>query len=125
MEFHGNVGECWQECVDDYRHVARAYGLKQRQKLDYLHNLLSGDAKRFYLDVVDGCAPGFQQAVDMVGGEYNSIVRHTRVKHKLRLTQFESKDMETPDIFEKIYKNIATLSRQVPCALNGEECKVE
>ena len=42
MKFHGNEGECWQEYVDEYRPVARDYGLKQRQKFDYLHNLFSG-----------------------------------------------------------------------------------
>ena len=128
MKFHGNVGECWQEYVDEYRRVARDYGLTQHQKLDYLHNLLSGDAKRFYLDVVDGYASGFQQIVEMVQGEYNSTVRHIRVKNylnKLRLTQFEPEGMETSDSSEKIYKTITKLSRQVQRAFRGEEHKVE
>ena len=128
MKFHGNVGECWQEYVDEYRQVARDYGLNQKQKLDYLHNLLSGDAKRFYLDVVDGYASGFQQAVDMVEGEYNSIVRQTRVKNylnTLRLSQYESEGIETPASLERVYKTITKLARQVPRAFRGEEHKVD
>lgn len=79
MNFRGNVGDCWQEYVDEYRQVARDYGLTLKQKLDYLHNKLEEYAKRFYLDVVDGYASGFQQAFDMVECEYNSIVLETRV----------------------------------------------
>ena len=41
MKFHGNFGEFWQECVDEYRQVPRDYSLNQRQKVEYLHNLLS------------------------------------------------------------------------------------
>ena len=52
LKFHVNIGECWQEYVDEYQQVARDHKLSQQQKLDYLHNLLFGDAKRFYLDVV-------------------------------------------------------------------------
>lgn len=32
--------------------MARDYDLSQEQRFQYMHNILSGDAKRFYLDKV-------------------------------------------------------------------------
>ena len=53
-------------------------------------NLLQGDAKRFYLDKVDGYATSFQQAVAMLEDEYNSTVRETRVKNYLNSLRVSS-----------------------------------
>lgn len=68
-KFHGNIGECWQEFVDEYCQVAQDHNLTNVYKLDYLHNLVYGDAKRFYLDKVYGYPTSFQQAVNMVDTE--------------------------------------------------------
>ena len=127
MNFRGNLGECYQEYVSEYDQVTWNYGLTLKQKLAYLHSALARDAKRFYLDVVDGYASGFQQPVNMVEGEYNSIVRQTGVKNylnTLRLSQFESEGMETPESLERVYKTITKLSLQVPRAFRGKEHKV-
>lgn len=64
--FAGDIGECWQVYVDEYRQVATDYNLSPIQKLQFLHNLLSGNSKQYYLDIDDGYAIYFQQAVDMV-----------------------------------------------------------
>ena len=63
------------EFVDEYFQIRGDYSLSPTQKLQYLHILLSGDAKRFCLENVDGCAISFQQAVEMFEREYNSPVR--------------------------------------------------
>ena len=55
--------------MDEYSQIKRDYNLGPSQKLPYLHNLLHGDAKRFYLDKVDGYATGFQQAIAMLEEE--------------------------------------------------------
>ncbi|KAK1863391.1 hypothetical protein I4F81_005947 [Pyropia yezoensis] len=82
-KFSGNLGEPWMEYVAEYQQVARDYDLSQEQRFQYMHNILSGDAKRFYLDRVQSYATSFSQAVDMVSTEYNSIVRQNRVKNYL------------------------------------------
>ena len=69
--FSGALGESWMEFFDEYIHVCRDYALSPTQKLQYMHNLLSGDAKRFYLDRVDGYATSYQQAIDLIEKEYN------------------------------------------------------
>ncbi|GAB0493903.1 hypothetical protein MMPV_005190 [Pyropia vietnamensis] len=90
-KFSGDLGESWNEYVAEYQQVARDYELTASQKLQYMHNLLRGDAKRFFLDRVHGTAATFAQAVDMVSAEYNSIVPQDRVKNYLsglRLSSF-------------------------------------
>lgn len=47
-KFSGDLGESWMEFVDDYLQMCRDYSLTHVQKLQYMHNLLRGDAKRFY-----------------------------------------------------------------------------
>lgn len=43
-KFSGDLGECWQEFVDEYRQVTNDYALTEEQKLHYIHNILSKDA---------------------------------------------------------------------------------
>ena len=59
----GDLGESWIEVLDCDSHISRDYNHNPSQKLGYLHNFLHIDAKRYYLDKVDGIASGFQQAV--------------------------------------------------------------
>lgn len=116
-KFSGDIGKCWMECVDEYQQITRDYKLTPSQKLQYLHNILSKDASRFYLDRVSHYVTTFQQAVEMIDHEYNSIVRQTRVKNylnNLRVSEFESNGNEISVALAKVYKTILKLSRQVP-----------
>lgn len=82
-----------------------------------MHNILSGDAKRFYLDRVDGYATSFQQAIDLVEKEYNSAVRQARVKNylnHLRISTLESEGLDEAAALSKAYKVITKLSMQGP-----------
>ncbi|GAB0492781.1 hypothetical protein MMPV_004051 [Pyropia vietnamensis] len=127
-KFSGNLGESWSEYVAEYQQVARDYEMTASQKLQYLHNLLRGDAKRFYLDRVHGTAATFAQAVDMVSAEYNSIVRQDRVKNYLsglRLSSFVKDGTDVTAALEKTYKTISKLAPQVPRSHHGESYKVE
>lgn len=127
-KFSGELGECWMEFVDDYQQVAIDYNLSPPQKLQYIHNLLSKDAKRFYLERVATYAQTFQQAVDMVNQEYNSPVRQTRVKNylnSLRVSEFVKKGDEKSAALAKVYRLITKLSRQVPASHRGDAHKIE
>ena len=116
------------EFVDEYFQISRGYNLGPFQKLQYLQNVLHGDAKRFYLDKVDGYATAFQQAVAMLEYEYNSPVRQTRVKNylnSLRLSSYISQGVEASAALSKIYKSVIKLSKQAPRSHQGDAHKFE
>ena len=116
------------EYVDEYAQIARDYNINHIRRLQYLHKILRGDAKRFYLDRIDGYATTYQQAIDMINNEYNSPVRQTRVKNylnSLRLRTFESKGIETSIALSQLYKIITKFSRQAPKPHQGDAHKIE
>eukprot|EP00171_Calliarthron_tuberculosum_P023415 IDg23415t1 len=127
-KFSGDIGQSWMEYVAEYQQVARDYGLSPAQKKQYLHNLLRGDAKRFYLDQVDNQVNNFNQAVLVIENEYNSVVRQNRVKTylgTLRLSKFVTDGLDELAALEKVYKLITKLSPQVPQSHRGEAHKIE
>ena len=123
-----DVGELWNEYVTEYLSVARDYNLNNEQKLQYLHNLMSGDAKRFYLSAVEPHAITFDQAVELIDKEYNSIVHQNRVKDVLNQLRLKDKMRENNDEGEALaeaYKIITKLSPQVPTSHTGNAHKDE
>lgn len=73
-KFSGNTTECRDEYVDNYRQIAPDYRLSEEQKLQFRHNILSKDAKRFYNATVAPHGVTFKQAVDKISAEYNFTV---------------------------------------------------
>ena len=127
-KFSGDLGESWMEYVDDYLQLCRDYSLSPTQKLQDLHNLLRGDAKRYYLDKVDVNATSFQQATQMLESEYNSAVRQTRVKNylnTLRVASFVAQGTDISAALAKVYKSISQLPRQAPRSHQGDAHIVE
>lgn len=86
-KFSGHLGECWMEYIDNYFQVAHYYKHNAAQRIEYLHNILSNDSQRFYLDRFQTYAINFQQTVDMINKNYNSPVTQTRMKHYLNSLQ--------------------------------------
>ena len=112
--FSGAIGECWMEYVDEYKQVPKDYSLDPTQRLQYMHNLLSGDGKRFFLGKVEGYAPDFNQVVGIVEKEYNSAVRQTKVNsflNTLRISKFISKGAETSEALAKVHNVMNKLAR--------------
>ena len=127
-KFSGDLGESWTEYVSEYQQVARDYSLTPKQKKQYLHNLLKGDAKRYYLDRVDNEINTFAEAVRMIGEEYNSLVRQNRVKNHLtglRITKYTDNNLDELEALERVYKTITKLSPQVPASHRSEAHKIE
>jgi len=128
QKFSGALGEFFNDFVSDYLQASRDYDLSPKQKLQFMHNLFTGDAKRFYYHRVDGYATGFSQAVEMIEREYNSVVRKDRCKNylsTLRLAKFVEEGTEISAALEKTYKVITKLAPQVPRSHQGEAHKVE
>lgn len=127
-KFSGDIGECWQEYVDEYRQVRADYNLTPAQKLQFIHNILSKDAQRFFVDRVKNYATNFEHAVELVDIEYNSAVRQSRVKNylnSLRVSDFINSDTDAAKALSKVYKAILKMSRQVPLPHRGDEHRVE
>lgn len=80
------------------------------------------------MDTVDGYDTYFQQAVEMIGKEYNSVVRQNKVKifrRSLRMSTYVVDGMNMADNLERVYKTITKLSGQALNAHRGEAHKVE
>lgn len=117
QNFSGNLARCWQDYKDEYEQISDDYGLREEQRLRYLHNLLCKDVHRFYLETVKPNVKTYAEAINKIGMEYNSIVCQTRVKNclnKLLLEQCITSDIYTAAVLAKIYKRILTMSRKVP-----------
>lgn len=115
-KFSGDLGEPWMESVDEYQQVARDYALTPEQTKQYLHNLLRGHTKRYYLDRVDRDFNKFAEAIRRIDIEYSSIVRQNRVKNHLaglRLSRYIAEGLDELASLEKVYKPIPKLSPQV------------
>lgn len=65
-EFSDDTTECWDVHLDNYRKIARDYCLTDEQKLQFLYDIQSKDAKRFFNIAVAPHAATFQQAVDQI-----------------------------------------------------------
>lgn len=78
QKFSGNIGEFLSDYVSEYLQAARDYNLGNMQKLQFMHNILAGDAKKFYYNRFNSYVASFPQAVSMLLDEFNSHVRHGR-----------------------------------------------
>lgn len=127
-KFHGDLEQCWHEYVDSYNQLSQDYNLSDKQKRQYLHNLLLRDALRFYLDQVQPFTVTYQQAIDAIHREFNSAVRQARVKNhlnSLRVSAFVSTGIEISIALSNVYKTILKLSRQCPPSHRGDAHRIE
>lgn len=127
-KFNGDLGECWLEYVDEYEQISLDYNLTPPQKLQYMHNIVTKDAQRFYIDRVKAYANTFEQAVRMIDEEYNSPVRQARVKNflsSLRVHDYIRDKIDAATALAKVYKLILKLSRQVPASHRGDAHRIE
>lgn len=124
----GELGECWDEFVDNYNMLAKDYSLTLEQKLQYLHNLLCKDSLRSYLTTVQPHEGTFQQAVDRIGIEYNTAVRQACVKNylsSLGVSSFVKEGAEMSAALARVYKTILKMSRQGPPSHRGDAHRIE
>lgn len=99
-----------------------------RKKWQFLHNFLSKNALRFYLDQVQPFTVTHQQAIGAIDWEYNSAVRQARVKNHLnalRVSSFVSSGMEIYTAISNVYTTILKLSRQCPPSNRGNAHCIE
>ena len=127
-KFTGDIGESWNKHVAEYQQVARDYNMNATQKLQYLHNIMGGGAKRFYLNVAMPNVNTYNHAIDLIGQEYNSVVPQNRVKNVLNQIRLQEKlgdNQDEGEALAKVYKIITKLSAQVPPSHWGNAHKIE
>ena len=127
-KFSCSIGQFFQDYISDYLQAGRDYDLSPTQKLQSMHNIFTGDAKRYYCDRVAGYASGFIQAVDMIKDEYNSPVRQDRCKNcfsAMRVARFVKDGVEVSEAPGKVYMAITKLGPQVSQSRRGESHRVE
>jgi len=126
-KFSGEDDEFWEEFVEEYDLVCENYGLDETQKLMYLHNLVRGNAKRFYLTSYIQTCRTYIQAVGRIAAEYNSPVKQNQIHNKLsdlRMRSFVVKGMKLGDALTETYRVILKLSTMTPPAFVGESYRV-
>jgi len=126
-KFSGEDDECWEEFVAEYDLVCENYGLDETQKLMYLHSLVRGNAKRFYLTSYIQTCRTYIQAVGRIAAEYNSPVKQNQIHNKLtdlRMRSFVVKGMKIGDALTETYRVILKLSKMAPPAFVGEYYRV-
>lgn len=127
-KFSGAAGQTWSEYVSEYQSMARDYELSPDQRFRFLHNILAGDAKRFYLNNVQGHAATFSEAVSMVEAEYNSQVKQMQVKNRLashRMSAHVAAGQTEAEALVSTYQLILRLAPQLPVSHRADPHKVD
>lgn len=66
QKFSSDLGEFWQDNVDEYDQVENDYNLSKEQQLQYLHNLVRKDAYRYYLVNLKPKSMTYDEAIQMI-----------------------------------------------------------
>ena len=106
-KFTVDIGESWNEYVAEYQQVHMDHNLGNQQKLQYLHNIIEGDAKRFYLNNVQPHVNTYAIAVELINQEYNYPVRQNTVKNilsQLRLCNKLGENQDEDEALAKVYR---------------------
>jgi hypothetical protein len=118
QKFTGKLGEDLTEYISNYMDAANDYNLTNQQKMDFMHHLLDGEAKRFYREKVLSSCTNFAEATAMMQAEFNSLTRQNRVrKHlqKLRLvTIVKKRNCTATEGLEELREIITKLTPQGP-----------
>lgn len=126
-KFSGDARECLDDFVADYNLAGRDFGLSPEQKLRYLHNLLRGDAKRFYLSELEPFATSYVDAVARIRAEYHSAVHQSQAQNtlsSLRMASFVANGMTEQDALAETYRTIARTAKLLPPSHQGEAHRV-
>lgn len=93
-----------------------------------MHNILTKDAQRFYIDRVKAYVTSFEQVVKMIDDEYNSPARKARVNNflnSLRVNDYIGNKVDSALDLAKVFKLILKLSTQVPASPRGDTHRIE
>ena len=104
-QFSGAQGECLQKFVDEYNDACTDYGQSDEQRMQYIHHIILGNAKRYYNNYVKSVAKDHKTVVTLMDNQYNTISRRNRIEsylHRLRIQQFLNEKTNMSDAMEKL-----------------------
>lgn len=115
-KFEGRLEDNFNDALASYSEICKDLGLSQNQKFQFMHNLFTGVALRFYRDNVEDVATGFCVAKTIMQAEHNSITRQNRCRsqlQKLRLSHVMRKEKKnTAGALEYIRDEITKMAGQ-------------
>lgn len=126
-KFSGDAQECLDDYVAEYDLVGRDFGLSREQKLRYSHNLLRGDAKRYYLSELEPSAASYADAVRSIRSEYHSAIHQSQAQNtlsSLRKSNFVAEGMTEEKALMETYKTVAKVSKLLPISHKGEAHRI-
>lgn len=127
-KFTGDPDQFWADYEAEYRSVSRACDLSDKQRLLFLHNLLGGDAKRFYSSDVQDKASTYTEAVAMIEAHYNTDAKQKHAKFVLdhhRMSSLVAAGLTEMDALAATYSLINKLAPRVPRHYHGDAFKVD
>ncbi|GAB0496052.1 hypothetical protein MMPV_007362 [Pyropia vietnamensis] len=122
-KFSGRTEQLWDDYRIQYDLVTRDFGVALHQKLQLLHNLLGGEALRFYLDDVIRAETTYEAACGRIRARFLSPVHQGRARNylqSLRMSAFVAKGMSEVEALEETYKVVARVSKKVPREFSGD-----
>jgi hypothetical protein len=109
--------------------AANDYNFSAKKKLDYMHHVLDGEAKRFYREKILSSCATFAEVTGTMKEEFNILTRQSRVRkrlQKLRLsTIVGNRRCSVTEALEELQESITKLTPQGPRTQRSEEDKVE
>ena len=126
--FSGALGECWIEYLSEYQYAARELRLTPTQKADLMHHLFRGNAKRFYIRNIEGKNLSYNEVIQIIEREFNSVSRQNRIVgylRNLRINKFLGKNENLNDALEKVHEEISKLTPQGPEHNRSERHRIE
>jgi len=127
-KFSGANDQALHEYIAGYQQVSRDYTLTATQQLQFMHNMFTGEAKRFYDEQVEGFAVSFSEAVHRLQTEYNSPVRQNAVKTELaslRVSNFVAAGQSEQTALANVYTVITKLAPQLSPSHRGDAHKID
>jgi hypothetical protein len=128
-KFSGKLDENLTEYLNNYMDACQDYSLTPQQKLDYLHHMFDGEAKRFFRSNVSSNCNSYSEACSLMQSEFNSVTRQNRIrKHlqKLRLGDIMTrKTCSVTEALEELREIITKLSPQGPRNHRSDDDKAE
>lgn len=125
-KYSGGVEQSLSEYLSDYEQICDDYGLDNDQRLQYLHYLFGGEAKRFYDQRIHRQVATFGEALARMGAQYDNETRQTAVRNELvglSMEEMVGNGYTERQALEHVYQTISKLSPQMPPAYRDDTHK--